>query len=219
MRTYFRYLAYLVATFWFSIAQAGSYEDWFQAIVRDDPAQIRLLLSRGFDPNALDPKGTHGLYLALQGGSLKVAETLIDWPKTNIEWRTPKDESPLMMAALKGHMDLVRKLIARDADVNKPGWAPLHYAATNGHLAIMELLLEHHAFIDAQSPNKTTPLMMAAMYGSPQAVKLLLDAGADTQMRNDLGMSAVDFALRANRRDSADLIAKAVRSSQPKGKW
>jgi hypothetical protein len=28
---------------------------------------------------------------------------LIDWPKTKVEWRSPKDESPLMMAALKGH--------------------------------------------------------------------------------------------------------------------
>jgi ankyrin repeat protein len=55
----------------------------------------------------------------------------------------PKDESPLMMAALKGHTALARKLIARDADVNKPGWAPLHYAATGGHLEMMELLLEN----------------------------------------------------------------------------
>ena len=85
--------------------------------------------------------------------------------------RNAKDESPLMMAALKGQQDLVTRLIARDADVNKPGWAPLHYAATGGHVAIMKLLLENHAFIDAQSPNGTTPLMMAAMYGSAAAVQ------------------------------------------------
>ena len=57
------------------------------------------------------------------------------------------------------------------ADVNKPGWTPLHYAATHGHLAIMDLLLEEHAYIDAESPNGTTPLMMAAHYGTPAAVK------------------------------------------------
>ena len=84
-----------------------------------------------------------------------------------------------MMAAFKGHKELVRKLIARDADVNKTGWTPLHYAATSGHLEVMLILLDEHAYIDAESPNKTTPLMMAAKYGTTEAVRLLLEAGAD----------------------------------------
>ena len=219
MRNYFKFLVYLVLAYVFSLAHAGSYDDWFVAIKRDDPKALAELLKRGFDPNTVDPSGRAGLFIALQDGSLKTAEVLIAWPKTNVEWRSAKDESPLMIAALKGHKELVRKLIARDADVNKPGWAPLHYAATGGHLEIMQLLLDEHAFIDAESPNKTTPLMMAAQYGTPQAVKLLLEAGADATMRNELGLSAVDFAQRANRRDAAEMIAAAIRAQQPKGKW
>lgn len=219
MRNYMKKTVYLALAAWLSMAQAGSYEDFFVAIKRDNAGAIQELLGRGFDANVPDPSGTHGLYLALKDGSLKAAEALVAWPKTNVEWRSPKDESPLMMASLKGHTELVRQLIARGADVNKPGWAPLHYAATGGHLEIMALLLEHHAFIDAQSPNKTTPLMMAAHYGSPQAVKLLLDAGADVSMRNELGLSAIDFAHRANRKDAAEMIAAAARGAQPKGKW
>jgi uncharacterized protein len=219
MRNYFKSLAYLVVLISFSVAKAGSYEDFFTAIKRDNPGAITALLNRGFDPNTPSPEGLDGLYLALRDSSLKAAEALVDWPKTNVETRTPKDESPLMMAALKGHSQLVRKLIERNADVNKTGWTPLHYAATNGHLAIIELLLENHAYIDAESPNGTTPLMMAAHYGSPAAVKLLLEAGADPGLKNQLGLTAIDFAHRANRRDAAELIAGFVRSAQPKGKW
>lgn len=219
MRNYFKYLLYLVATFAICASHAGSYEDFFVAIKQDNPKGITTLLNRGFDPNTVDPEGVPGLYLALRDGSLKAAEALIAWPRTHVEVRTAQDESPLMMAALKGHLELVKKLIERDADVNKPGWAPLHYAATGGHLAIMTLLLEHHAFIDAESPNGTTPLMMAAHYGSHAAVKLLLDAGADVTMKNQLGLTAVDFANRAERKDSAELIASATRAKQPKGKW
>lgn len=219
MRIWLKTLAYLVVLLGFSIAKAGSYDDYFRALKEDDPKVVRNLLNRGFDPNTLSPDRVHGLYTALQEGSLKAAEVLIDWPKTNVEWRTTQDESPLMIAALKGHTELARKLIARGADVNKPGWAPLHYAATGGHLKIMDMLLEEHAFIDAQSPNGTTPLMMAAHYGSTAAVKLLLEAGADTQMKNELGLSAVDFAKRANRPDAAELIQAAMRSAQPKCKW
>jgi ankyrin repeat protein len=161
----------------------------------------------------------HGLFLAVREPSLNVAKVLIDWSKTQVENRSPQDESPLMMAALKGHLDIARRLIARGADVNKTGWTPLHYAATNGHLDIIRLLLENHAYIDAESPNGTTPLMMASQYGTPAAVKLLLEEGADPTLKNQLGLSAIDFAHRVGRSETADQIAAAIRNKAPKGKW
>lgn len=219
MRNHFKFLVYLLAIIWVSAATAGSYEDYFIAIKQDNPRTVVDLLRRGFDPNTVDPKGEHGLYIALREPSPKVAEALIEWPKTNVEWRTPQDESPLMMAALKGHTDLARKLIARGADINKTGWTPLHYASTHGHLAIMQMLLDEHAYIDAESPNGTTPLMMAAHYGTTEAVRLLLEAGADPLLKNQLGLTAIDFANRGNRPDAAELISRTVRMRQPKGKW
>jgi ankyrin repeat protein len=219
MRKYLKKLSYLLVVLGISAAQAGSYDDFFVAIKRDNANAIQSLLTRGFDPNTLDPKGVPGLVLAVQEPSPKVADVLIRWPKTNVEMRTVKDESPLMLAALKGHVDLVKKLVARGADVNKTGWTPLHYAATTGQLEIINLLLENYAYIDAESPNGTTPLMMAAHYGTPEAVKLLLEAGADATLKNQLGMTAIDFANKANRREAAELIAASRRSQQPRGKW
>jgi uncharacterized protein len=219
MRNYLKYFIYLVVLIGYSVAHAGSYEDFFIALKQDDAAAVTNLLRRGFDPDTRDPRALPGLYVALRDGSLKAANALIAWPKTNVEVRTAQDESPLMMAALKGHLEIARKLIQRDADVNKTGWTPLHYAATGGHLAIMELLLEHHAYVDAESPNGTTPLMMAAHYGSPAAVKLLLEAGADASLKNQLGLTAIDFAYRANRKEAADLIAASVRAGKPRGRW
>ena len=219
MRNYIKYIVYLYVLIVFLPARAGSYEDFFAAIKQDNAAAITQLLQRGFDPDTRDPSGIPGLYLAIREPSLKAAQALIAWPKTNVEARTAQDESPLMMAALKGHLELVRQLIGRDADVNKPGWTALHYAATNGHVAVVQLLLDHHAYIDAESPNGTTPLMMAAQYGSPGAVKLLLEAGADPLLKNQLGLTAIDFAQRANRKDSADLIAAFVRARAPRGTW
>ncbi len=219
MRKYFKQLLYLVALVGFSLSHGGSYEDFFSAIKQDNPSAINALLNRGFDPNTLSPQGQDGLYVAVNEGAIKAAQALIQWPRTKVESRTPKDESPLMMAALRGHIEIARKLIARDADVNKTGWTPLHYAATGGHVAIIELLLEYHAYIDAESPNGTTPLMMAAQYGTQAAVKLLLDSGADPGLKNQLGMTAIDFARRTNRDEAADLIARTVRAGQQKGKW
>ena len=204
-------------------AWAGAYEDFFVAILRDDGDAITALLRRGFDPNTRDPKGQVGITIALQNGANKAFAALLASRTVNVDARNVQDESPLMIAAIKGNVDAVKALIAREADVNKTGWAPLHYAASAGspqHAVIISLLLENHAYIDATSPNGTTPLMMAAHYGSIEAVQLLLEEGADPTLKNQLGLTAADFALRVSRTESAEKIAAAIRRRQPnRGKW
>lgn len=204
-------------------AHSGSHEDFFIAIQRDDGAAITALLRRGFDPNTRNLQGQSGLTLALKQDALRAVQALLQAPQLQVSARNANDESALMLAAIKGHQELVKTLIARDADVNKTGWTPLHYAASGvqAHsVAIVALLLEHHAYIDAASPNGTTPLMMAAQYGTREAAQLLLDEGADPTLKNQLGLSATDFALRAERPDMVQAIAAAVRRRQPdRGKW
>ena len=222
MRNYIKKSIYLIVFIGFSSANAGSFEDFFAAIQRDDPQSLSALLRRGFDPNTLDAKGQSGLFLALRDPSPKVVDVLLKTPKIKVETRTPQDESPLMMAAMRGELKLAAALIDKDADVNKTGWTPLHYAASStqgDQLGVAKLLLENAAYIDAASPNGSTPLMMAAMYGNASTLKLLLDEGADPTLKNQLGLTAVDFAQRADRKEMVELIGAAIRARQPKGKW
>jgi uncharacterized protein len=190
---------YLIAALWFSVVHAGSYDDFFSAISRDDPQAVRTLLQRGFDPNSRDPNGQTGLFLALKNESFKVADALLAHPGTDVNALNPVGESPLMIAALKGQLEWARRLLARGAQVDKPGWTPLHYAATGSETALVGLLLEKGASIDAPSPNRSTPLMMAAQYGNPDNVDLLLARGADPKLKNDRGLGAPDFAKLADR--------------------
>lgn len=210
MIKYLRYITYLFAFIVSFSIQAGSYEDFFAAIVGDDAKTIANLLSRGFDPNTVSPKGVPALILAVQEPSPKVLDTLLSDKRTQVEIRNTLDESALMLASLKGNLDVCKALIVRDADVNKPGWTPLHYAATGGHVDVLHLLIDHHAYIDAASPNGSTPLMMAAMYGTDDAVRLLLGAGADSTLKNGLGLTALDFAKRVQRDSAAKLIEDAM---------
>ena len=219
LSNYFRKVFYLIVFIGYSPVYAGSYEDFFKAIKENNAAAVTALLQRGFDVNAVNPAGEHGLLLAFREPHLKVAHALMAWPKVTAESRSARDESPLMLAALHGLLAECQTLIQLGADVNKPGWTPLHYAATKGHLAVMSLLLEEHAYIDAASPNGTTPLMMAAHYGTASAVKLLLEGDADPTLKNDLGLSAFDFAQNAKRLESAALISAFIRGRQPKGVW
>ena len=130
---YVRKVFYLIVLIGYSSVYAGSYEDFFKAIKENNAAAVTALLQRGFDVNAVNPSGEHGLLLAFREPHLKVAQALMAWPKVAAESRSAQDESPLMLAALHGLLPECQTLIRLGADVNKPGWAPLHYAATRGH--------------------------------------------------------------------------------------
>lgn len=201
------------------LAQAGSFDDFFTAVTQDDEAKVVSLLLRGFDANTVNAQGYSGLLLATKLSSVKVALALLNLSNAKAEVRNAADESPLMLAALNGELALCKLLIKKGADVNKPGWAPLHYAATNGHGEVIELLLDENAYIDAASPNGTTPLMMAARYGTESAVQQLLEAGADALLKNDQGLTAFDFANKASRTASAALISAFIQAHRPKGSW
>lgn len=203
-------------------ANAGLFEDFFAAAKVDDESTIVGLTLRGFDLNSVNEKGETALLIAVREGSDKVANFLLEQPSVNVEARNAQGESPLMLAAIKGRLDLAKRLIERKAEVNKPGWTPLHYAASNTEPVardMVQLLLDHYAYIDAESPNRSTPLMMVARYGHSSVVGLLLEEGADPTLRNDLGMTAIDFARQIGRDETADLIAKAIRSKQSLGHW
>lgn len=198
----------LLTTGFLQSAAAAVADDYFLAIKNDNDGAVVTILFRGFDANTLDGEGRHGLHLAMMEGSLKVAKTLLDLSGTKVDTRSKQDETPLMIAALKGHTAFAKRMIARGADVNKTGWTPLHYAATSGQLEMIKLLIDEHAYIDTESPNQSTPLMLAAMYGTEAAVKLLLQEGADPSVKNQLGLNAADFAAKAERLDLARFLDK-----------
>ncbi|MEX1167268.1 MAG: ankyrin repeat domain-containing protein [Hydrogenophaga sp.] len=203
-------------------AWADTREQLFKAAALDNESAIVAMVLKGLNVGAQDEAGQTALLIAATEGASKAALFLMKQPTVNVNARNAKGESPLMMAALKGRLAMVRALIAAKADVNKPGWAPLHYAASNPDpesRAVVALLLENHAYIDAESPNKTTPLMMAARYGHPSLVRFLLEEGADPGLRNEQGLTAVDFARNAERADQARLIETYLPAKPSNGRW
>lgn len=186
-------------------ALADSYGDFFRAVGDDNAAEVSSLLQRGFDPNTIEAKrGENGLMLAIQSGSRKVIEVLLNARDINYEARAFNGNTALMLAAYKELPLVVKTLLDKGAAVNQPGWTALHYAAAVGNNDIVQLLLDKSAYIDAESPNGTTPMMMAARSGHILTVKLLLDEGADATLKNQHGMNAIDFALKFGHQDIAE---------------
>ncbi len=187
------------------LAIAAAYEDFFNAIKLNNAKQVRSLLQRGIDPNTIERvRGETGLMIALHEKAMAAFDVLLNAHDIDLEYRAKNGDTALMIAAYTNNQPAVEALLAHDAEVNQTGWAALHYAAAVGNNEIVQLLLDHYAYIDAESPNKTTPLMMAARGGHILTVKLLLDEGADATLKNEQGMTALDFAKKHDKQDIVD---------------
>lgn len=184
---------------------ADQVADFTKAAKFDDVSEVKSLLKAGVSPNTLDPKGNPMLIVAVREKSTKVTDLLLSNPATDINLANKSGENPLMMAAFDGDFPVVKMLVLeKKASVNKTGWAPIHYAATNGHLQIVEFLMANGAKVNALSPSETTPLMMAIGSGNERLIKYLLDNGADLSMRNHEGYTAIDVAQLFGKDDIRD---------------
>ena len=177
-------------------ANAGTFEDFFKAIQNDQVDAVTQMLRNGMDPNGFDAAGTPAIVLAAQNKADKVVKLLANHRKIQIDEAGSTGETALMVAIYLGNKDQAALLLGKGAQVNRVGWTPLHYAASTGDLELVKLLLDKAAYIDAQSPNKTTPLMMAARARKTDVVRLLLNEGADPTPVNDAGFGAAEYCDR-----------------------
>ena len=193
---FIRLLALCLSTFClFSPAMADEVDDWFIAIQNDHTGKVEDMLKAGFDPNTVETKrGDTGLILAMREDSNRVFDLLLADPRTKLDTSAFNGDNALMIACYKGNEQAVLKLLKKGVKVNKNGWSPLHYAAANGNNNIVKMLLVRDAFVNAASPNGTTPVMMAAEAGHIYTVRLLYDNGADLTITNQQKLSAIDFA-------------------------
>ena len=104
--------------------------------------------------------------------------------------------SLLSIASMEGHDQIVKRLLAKGADVNAlvDGLSALHIASQKGHESIVRILLDKGALADLQSRNGSTALLLASESDHVSVVKLLLKNGADVNARDKEGDGALHLA-------------------------
>lgn len=202
-----RWLLMLIVLWPLQAAHANP-DNWWVDIANDRAANVSAMLAEGADPNELSPNGQPAIMQAIREGAWQVYDVLLVHPKTVFNAINVNRETPLMYLAVIGETRRAEDLIRRGALVNRKGWTPLHYAASTGKIDTAKMLLKHGALVNAPAPDGTTALMMAAYGGSEPMVRLLLQAGADPQLRTVQGYDAVDWAgFKSNTRIAAQLRA------------
>eukprot|EP00928_Gymnodinium_smaydae_P053721 TRINITY_DN37647_c0_g1_i1.p1 TRINITY_DN37647_c0_g1~~TRINITY_DN37647_c0_g1_i1.p1 ORF type:complete len:362 (-),score=66.00 TRINITY_DN37647_c0_g1_i1:173-1258(-) len=160
---------------------------------------------------ATAPSGASGGAVAASASMGDVSPAIVEKFHSAIRWAKPMAE---IEAICEGE-DYAKVCAAKDP---KNGNRALHIAAQNGHTEIVERLLQMGASPNAQNGRGQTPLHMAVEYEFYFVSKLLLDAGADTDLENLEGHKAI-VGIDGQRTgplawDSAVTVLKAALTSQ-----
>ena len=156
---------------------------------------VKVLLGAGPDLDIFDATSV--------GATDRVAE-LLDRDPALVTAYSGDGFYPLGLAAFFGHLETVRLLLARGADVkqvarNSMKVQALHSALAGNHREVARALLEAGAPVNTGQQEGWTPLMEAVLHDDVEIAKLLLARGADPKAQNDAGKSAIGLAAdRAN---------------------
>lgn len=151
------------------------------AVDRGDVDKVDEMLTAGVNPNYKPdaPEASWSvLMLAANSGRAPLIDKLSKGGRMpKVEDRDPHGFQALMLAAYQGHVEIVKILLSKSADVNAKndkGETPLMMAAAEGHKEVVASLLEAKANPDAVDSNEMSAIEKAARWGRSECLKLLL---------------------------------------------
>ena len=166
-----------------------------------------LEVARLLVPTADAAQRGEALRHAVGAGQRVVSEWLLDEAGAPLESAGRDGKTPLTCAVLGGHSALLDGLLRRGASVEAESltflpfdnrhdtrWRPLHYAADRRHPLLVQQLLDAGATVEARTGEGTTPLMLAALRGDEDSVRVLLLAGAEPLREDTRGASAITLS-------------------------
>lgn len=208
----------------------------FDAIKAGDLSRVEDILRR--DPRSANARGSDGVaavVVALYHGRRDIADAILareptldlhaastvgDLPRvqqlvgedpTRVHAYSPDGFPPLGLAAYLGHLDVVRFLLSKGADVNQIGKNPSKFTALTGAVAsrhhdVVKVLLEAGADPNYWYGEGLTPVLEAAAHGDIPLLELLVAHGGDVTAETEQGKTAVSLALEGKHAGAADWL-------------
>jgi ankyrin repeat protein len=182
------------------------------AVSSHHPEVLRILLEAGTDPN-LHGEHVPALHVAAADDTLEAAVILVKHGAKIDTRDAVNNDTALMYGVRDGKAKVAEYLLTKGANPNltdRQGFTPLHIAASRNDIHLVRCLLAHGASIDARSSGHgRTALLIAAMSGFTDMVRLLLEEGANPSIPDNVGRLPHQLAIECHHEDIVRLLGDA----------
>ncbi|XP_064133208.1 ankyrin repeat and KH domain-containing protein 1 isoform X11 [Loxodonta africana] len=170
---------------------------------------VKVLLNEGANIEDHNENGHTPLMEAASAGHVEVARVLLDHGAGINTHSNEFKESALTLACYKGHLDMVRFLLAAGADQEHKTdemHTALMEACMDGHVEVARLLLDSGAQVNMPADSFESPLTLAACGGHVELAALLIERGANLEEVNDEGYTPLMEAAREGHEEMVALL-------------
>ena len=176
-------------------------QELIEAAGRNDTAMITRLLDQGASVQAQDGKGRTALLLVVDRNHVESANLLIE-AGADVNAQDHQLDSPLLLAGARGYLEILTLILEAKPDFmiyNRYGGTALIPACERGHVETVRKLLQTDVDINHVNRLGWTALLEAIILsdGGPrhqEIVQLLINAGADVNLRDGEGISPLQHA-------------------------
>ena len=180
-------------------------DDFVRSAAEGDQKALGLFLAAGFDINKPNTAGYTGLMVAAERGRADIVKLLLDHKADpNVAGRD--GSTALMLAAENNQPEIVKLLINRGADPNRQdnnGWTAVLKAAYQGNPKCIEVLASQSKL------EVDRALLVATLMEKKDAVKALLDNGAEVDFRASDGRTPLILAAGKGNKDLVEVLLQA----------
>lgn len=149
------------------------------AIINGNLESVQLLLQYGAEINPKTDADYIPLSMACARGHFEIAKLLLENGAKIIH--NAEGLLPIHLVARAGHRGLCKLLFEHKIDIEArdkfSGWTPMFFAASEGHVTILQELIDCGGLIDVRDEEHHSPTYYAAWEGHKAALQVLLDAG------------------------------------------
>lgn len=194
------------------LKQAGARENrkqleqarFIRAIIQGDTATVGALLDKKMSVKTTSRQGYPAIFVAVENKQHEVVKLLLDRGADKNSKDPFNGLTPLMSTVARGDSKTTTLLLDAGASLtktNKHDADALQMALLNNQFETAKLLIDKGADPNrANGKRKLTALMQVAFSGNTDAVRFLIESGADASITVD-GMTALDYARKAKNSD------------------
>ncbi|XP_053105352.1 transient receptor potential cation channel subfamily A member 1 [Hemicordylus capensis] len=187
---------------------------------------VKLLLSRGANPNVFNSSMMAPLHLAVQCLHNEIVKIFVENSSTDVNLEGESGNTPILVACYKDNHEALKLLLENGGKVckgNNLGCMPIHAAAFSGSKLCMEMIIKKGEELGYSAKNhinflnhgRCSPLHLAVQSGDLEMIKMCIEYGAQIDLKQSDKCTALHFAATQGATEILKLMMSSYSGDEP----